>query len=91
MPAPAFELSIVTGVLHHMNHDHAADNLLISRAFGDRSVATARMVALDRDGGDWVYTTAAEPDVERALRIAWSARLTERAEIRREIVPRPHD
>lgn len=102
--APAFDPAIVSGVLHHMNDDHAADNLLIARAFGDRTALTARMTDLDRDGGDWVYATSAEPEVERTLRIAWSTRLSERAEIRREIValydracaelgiaPRPHD
>lgn len=102
--APTFDPAIVSGVLHHMNDDHADDNLLIARAFGDRSALGARMVGVDRDGGDWVYTTSREAQVERPLRIAWSSRLSERVEIRREIValydractelgiaPRPHD
>jgi len=98
----AFDPAIVAGVLHHMNDDHADDNLLFARAFGDRNATSARMVGVDGSGGEWVYSTADE--TERPLRIDWSAPITERPEIRREIVavydracallgvePRPHE
>lgn len=117
-----FDPAIVAAVLHHMNDDHAADNLLIARAFGDRSAAHARMVHVDGTAGHWVFATdddatadsaggadsaaAADSDAaaERPLRVAWSRPISERAEIRREIValydracaelgitPRPHE
>lgn len=96
-----FDPAIVAGVLHHMNVDHADDNLLFARAFGDRRASAARMVALDGHGGDWVYAIDGS---EHALRIDWSSPITERPQIRREIVavydracavlgvePRPHE
>lgn len=101
----AFEPAIVAAVLHHMNDDHADDNLLIARAFGDALAVGARMVAVDGRGGDWVYTSAnGENADELPLRVEWRAPITERPEIRREIValydracaelgiePRPHE
>lgn len=100
-----FEPSIVAAVLHHMNDDHADDNLLIARAFGDAGAVRARMVGLDGRGGDWVYASASDdPADELPLRVNWSGPITERAQIRREIVvlydracaelgiePRPHE
>lgn len=102
-PSPAvFSNDIVAAVLHHMNDDHAADNLLIARAFGDSHADAARMVHVDGLAGHWVYT--AGDSSEQALRVEWSQPISERAEIRREIValydracaalgvePRPHD
>lgn len=81
----SFSPEIVAAVLHHMNDDHADDSLLIARAFGDRAASESRMVDLDGDGGDWMYRTAPDgPEVP--LRVAWSAPIAERPEIRREIV-----
>lgn len=101
-PAFAFDPTIVAAVLRHMNDDHADDNLLIARAFGDRCATKARMVDLDGDAGHWFYSIG-DAD-ETALRVEWAAPIIERAEIRREIVvlydracaalgiePRPHD
>ncbi len=88
----AFDPAIVAAVLHHMNDDHAPDNLLIAQAFGDRGAATARMVGVDGHAGHWVYSVTAVDNgkhaaaVERELRLAWSTPISERAEIRREIV-----
>lgn len=105
----AFDPAIVAAVLHHMNDDHADDNLLIVRAFGDRGATTARMVDVDGHAGHWVYSVAAADEIvategETVLSVEWSGPITERAEIRREIValydracaalgiePRPHD
>lgn len=98
----AFGTDIVAAVLHHMNDDHVADNLLIARAFGNRDADAAHMVHVDGLAGHWVYTVGDSP--EQSLRVAWSQPISERAEIRREIVvlydracatlgvePRPHD
>lgn len=97
-----FEDATVTGVLHHMNSDHADDSLLIARAFGDGSATGAVMIGLDGDGGDW---TVSQADGGTAvLRVPWpGAPITERPHVRREVValydeacrrlgiePRPH-
>lgn len=97
-----FPDEIVHAVLHHMNDDHADDSLLIARAFGDRGATTARMVDVTPDAGFWVYTLGDDLG-ERALSVRWSGTISERPEIRREIValydracsilgetPRPH-
>lgn len=99
--AHTFDPAVIAAVLHHMNDDHADDSLVIARAFGDRQAQSARMVGVDGLAGYWVYATApsdtlaspvlpapsaSPPSTEVSLRVAWSAAITERAEIRREIV-----
>lgn len=98
-----FDADVVSAVLHHMNHDHADDSVLIARAFsgfGD-DVTDAVMTALDGDGGVWTVTAGVET---APLRVPWpGGSITERPEIRREVValhdlacarlgvtPRPH-
>ncbi|HLU64239.1 MAG TPA: DUF2470 domain-containing protein [Protaetiibacter sp.] len=96
-----FAPEIVDAVLHHMNDDHGDDSMLIVRAFAGREPESARMVDLDHLGGVWRYTV---DGVEEELRVPWSTELSERPQIRREIValydaacarlgiePRPHD
>ena len=78
-----FSTDVVDAVLRHMNGDHVDDNLLIVRAFADRDADTAVMIGLDEHGGTWRYETAG---AEQELRVPWSAEISERAEIRREIV-----
>ncbi len=97
---PTFPADTVAGVLHHMNDDHLDDNLLIARAFGDRAATAAVMTTLDGSGGTWTYTVDGQ---ERELTVPWTTEISERPEIRREIVvlydracatlgiePRPH-
>ena len=97
---PAFSDEVIAAVLHHMNDDHGDDSLLIARAFGDPAATSATMTTLDGAGGTWTYTTA---DGEHELTVPWSGPISERPEIRREIVvlydracerlglqPRPH-
>jgi len=98
-----FDDAALTGVLRHMNGDHADDNLLIVRAFAPESdIIAATMIFFDGDGGDW----RAQPLTgdEFVVRVPWpGGPITERAEVRREIVslydescrrlgipPRPH-
>lgn len=98
---PTFAPEVVDAVLNHMNGDHTDDNLLIVRAFGDPDAETAMMTELDEHGGTWVFTVGGD---QRMVEVPWSAGdITERAEIRREVVvlyeqacarlgvaPRPH-
>ena len=100
-----FSDEIVTAVLAHMNGDHPDDSLLIARAFGHPDAVSATMIGLDSDAGHWVYSIGAASidDTEHDLRVPWSVTISERPEIRREIVvlydaacaklgiePRPH-
>ena len=97
---PDFEPAITAAVLHHMNDDHPEDSLLIARAFGHTDATDAVMTALDTEGGTWLYTLEGS---EIELTLQWTAPISERPEIRREIVvlydeacaklgiePRPH-
>jgi len=83
-----FSVEIVSAVLAHMNSDHNGDNLLIVRAFAESAAISAAMVALDDEGGTWQYSDA--HGVEHHVSVPWSTTITERVEIRREIV-RLHD
>lgn len=95
-----FSDDIVTAVLSHMNGDHTEDSLLIARAFGDADAETATMTGLDFEAGVFAYTIG---DTTHELRVPWSKPISERPEIRREVVvlynracerlgidPRPH-
>ena len=66
-----------------MNGDHESDNLLIARAFGNPDAETATMTTLDGDGGTFTYSLAGEP---HEVTVPWTAPITERVEIRREVV-----
>ncbi len=98
-----FDDSVRAGVLGHMNGDHGDDNVLIARAFGPADdVTDAVMTGFDGDGGTWLASLADGTEVE--VRAAWpGGTITERPEVRREIValydeacrrlgvePRPH-
>lgn len=98
---PVFSSDVVDAVLHHMNDDHTDDSVLIVRAFAERDDVTgAVMTGLDERGGDWRYTA---DGIEHDIRVPWSTEISERPEIRREVVvlydaacaklgiePRPH-
>ena len=77
---PTFPDDVVTAVLAHMNSDHGPDSLTIVHAFADPSATSARMSGLDGEAGYWEYGGG------KQLRIPWSAPITERPEIRREVV-----
>lgn len=100
MTAFKFAPEAVEGVLHHMNSDHTDDSLLIARAFGALDATASTMTTLDGDAGYWLITVDGK---ESELRVPWSVSITERPEIRREVVvlydaaclklgitPRPH-
>lgn len=80
---PTFSSDVITAVLTHMNGDHPDDCLLIARAFGNPAATHAVMTSLDEAGSQWSYTLGA---AQAALDVQWSHPISERAEIRQEIV-----
>ena len=69
----------------HMNGDHGEDNLLIVRTLGGHPAAEqAVMSGMDADGIDFSVTVVGGA-VEQ-VRLPWSRRLTERAQVRAEVV-----
>lgn len=82
--ANPFGADAVAAICRHMNEDHAEDTLVICRGAGGRPEASAaRMTGLDGDGGDYTVTVDGG---EEPLRIPWARRLSERAEVRPEVV-----
>ena len=80
-----FDDDALVAVLRHMNDDHADDNLLIARAFGSADAVQATMAGFDGAGGDWLMLRA--DGTARSLRVDWpGGPITQRAEVRREIV-----
>jgi hypothetical protein len=79
-----FPAEVVTAVLAHMNDDHGDDSLRIVQAFARPDATSAVMTGLDEHVGVWQATTGTAVE---ELRIPWpAAPITERAEIRREVV-----
>ncbi|MDG4830881.1 DUF2470 domain-containing protein [Solwaraspora sp. WMMD1047] len=79
-----FTPDVVAAISRHMNDDHAADSLLICRALGGRPDATAaRMTGMDATGIDFTVTV---PAGAVPVRVPFAHRLTERGEVRREVV-----
>lgn len=81
-----FSPEIVAAVLHHMNDDHNDDSLLIVKAFIEPHAHKAVMTSLDSEQGHWDYwVEGSDTPVQTA--VAWpGGSITERAEIRREVV-----
>jgi hypothetical protein len=80
-----FDDDVLTGVLRHMNDDHADDNVLIARAFGAPGAVSALLAGFDGDGADWIATLS--DGSGRAVHVGWpGGPITERAEVRREII-----
>lgn len=79
-----FDANVIDAVTGHMNGDHPEDNLLIVRAFGHPNATASTMVGLDSLAGVWKVE---EAGAEHEVRIEWpSGEITERPEIRREVV-----
>ncbi len=79
-----FPPDVVAQVARHMNDDHAEDCLLICRAFGDLAEAdAARMSGMDADGLDFVAQVA---EASVPVRVPFAYRLTERRQVRAEVV-----
>jgi hypothetical protein len=79
----SFPQDVVEAVLSHMNADHVDDSIAIVHANGAPNATSASMTGIDGEAGTWSVT---EQGSDRVLRVPWTAPITERAEIRREIV-----
>ena len=79
-----FTPDVVGAVCRHMNDDHAEDSLLICRTLGGQPAATrARATGLDAEGMEFAVTVH---DIEVPVRVPFAHRLTERVQIRQEVV-----
>lgn len=79
-----FAPDVVDAVCAHMNDDHTEDSLRIVQAFARPSATAAAMSGLDGDAGLWSATV---DGVDEEVRVPWpAAPITERAQIRREVV-----
>ena len=79
-----FAPDVVNAVCAHMNDDHTEDSLRIVRAFARPTASAAVMSGLDATAGTWTVTV---DGAEETVRVGWPAgEITERAEIRREVV-----
>ncbi|MFD0776037.1 DUF2470 domain-containing protein [Streptomonospora algeriensis] len=84
MPDTPFTAEVVSAITAHMNDDHAYETLVICRALGGvPDASAARMTGVDKGGGDY---TALVGGAEAAVRIPLSQELTERSQVRREVV-----
>ena len=79
----SFPAETVAAVLHHMNDDHRDDNVTIVRGHVEPDAVTATMTGFDGTSGTWSYTVG---DELLTATIPWGITITERHEIRREIV-----
>lgn len=84
-----FAPEVVAAVCAHMNDDHVEDSLLIVRSLGARPEATAAsMTGLDDTHAIFVATVDGS-DVE--VLVPWSETISERAQIRAEVVRMYHE
>ena len=70
--------------MKHMNNDHAPDSLLIVQALGHEPSATAALMS-GMDGEAILFDATVNGEPKR-VRIPWSTPLTERAQVRPEVV-----
>jgi hypothetical protein len=78
-----FDEDVVAAVLSHMNDDHTDDSLVIVRGFAEPRATAATMTGLDTEAGEWSAEVAGE---KHRVRIPWLGPVSERADIRREVV-----
>lgn len=83
--AEALDPEAVAAVVAHMNGDHAEDNVVICRGAGARpDVVRAELVDLDAESLTFeVETTSGTTEV---LTVAFRRAVTERAQVRHEVV-----
>ena len=78
-----FPPDVVAAIVRHMNDDHAAESLIICRALGGHTQATAAfMTDVDAEGIEFSTTV---DGIATPVRIPFSHPLTERAQVRAEV------
>ena len=84
-----FSDQAVAAICRHMNDDHTDDTLVICRAFGPwDDVTSARLETLGPEGLEF---TAVVDGTRRSLALPWLGTVSERAQVRSEIVARFHE
>lgn len=79
-----FTPDVVAEIVRHMNEDHEDDTLLMVRVLCDQPDAmSAVMTSVDADGADFVANVGG---TEIPVRLDWGKRLTERKQVRQEVV-----
>lgn len=88
MNGPVLTPDAVAAICRHMNEDHTEDSLLIVRALGGRPAAQqASMSGLDAEAAIF---DAVVDGVTESVRVPWSEPVTERAQVRAEVVQMYH-
>ncbi|MGB3410434.1 MAG: DUF2470 domain-containing protein [Microthrixaceae bacterium] len=78
-----FPDEVVAAIVKHMNGDHGSDSLLICQQFGAPTATAASMTDFDQTGADFETSVDGR---DTPLRVPWRGRITERAEVRAEVV-----
>lgn len=79
-----FTPDVVQAIKRHMNDDHGDDALLICKGLGGQpEAASATTADVDAEAIEFVAVVDGR-DV--TVRVPWSTTLTERAQVRREVV-----
>ncbi|MBB4913752.1 DUF2470 domain-containing protein [Streptosporangium saharense] len=79
-----FTPDVVEAIKRHMNDDHADDSLLICRALGGQPEATSAVTSgVDAEAIEFLAVVDGR---EVTVRVPWSTTLTERAQVRAEVV-----
>jgi hypothetical protein len=81
--APTFSADVVEAICRHMNDDHPADCLRMVQGLAGVEATGATMSGLDADNA---YFRADTHDGPVEVTLPWSERLTERAQVRLEVV-----
>ena len=78
---------VIEAVVHHMNGDHADDQLAIVREHARPDAASATLMTLGADGLAFDVEVPEGPElvIERVI-IPWPIAIRERADIRRAVV-----
>lgn len=88
-PAPSpFSADVVAAIARHMNDDHADDNVTICRGLGGQpATVAATMTGMTPDGIVFAATVdAADGEDQVEVVVPWSGPITERAQVRTEVV-----
>lgn len=87
-PSP-FSVEVVEAIARHMNDDHAEDNVTICRGLGGQpGTMQATMTGMTPEGIVFAATVEGEEGATDQVEVVvpWSEPITERAQVRMEVV-----